>query len=703
MHVSTIRRVAWGLILIALLASAPVLYNRYIRETGSRSVDLVLDLPALRQLALQDGRPVEELLVLAAEAGITSVAVSEMNAEQLAESGLALVKTGAELRAETLLTAEPNPFVLRLIADPGFDEGNTYLLPVDEEAAEQLWHDIRLRHDPARIQRVLPAEGEPGAGAIVLRYRENQLEKYGLGWDRREFEMVRAAGLRPVPRPRPAPGATPESIAQIFADLDAIAPEARSLIFQGSEVLGWRPDSTAGLEQTAKEMKERGWVLNLVEHFSQLSYVDVAGYTYLAEALDYQIARVFSMGQDWQDKVQPYEAVDMWWRAVLERNSRAIYVRPFLAKQDPGATATETTMRYFAKTVDELHARGYTTGVPDTFASYEVPFGLKVLMGLGAVGAVILWLSYVWPFTARGLAALMVLGAAGEAGMLYLMPNTGTEIMGIALATIFPTVAATWLLLRWGLGSGPLKSWVDIPPRPRAGWLVREILTVSGGFFALNLIGGLLIAGVMGDIRHMLEFEYFRGVKLVFLAPLALTVLSYLLLGRKGSPMAVTRSLIRDGLALLSSAVKYRELLLLGLLGVAGLYYIQRSGNFPNVPIPQFELEMRAMLERLLLARPRTKEFLIAYPALAVSVALLPTAFRRFVPVLILGAVTGAVSIINSFEHLRTAWAISLLRGINGLWVGLLVGALALAGLWILWSLLVRVWPEARLDGRGAR
>lgn len=696
---AAIRRIAWALILISLLAASPVLFNRYIRERDNERVDLVVDLPAMRILALQDGRPLVDLLADAAKAGVTSVAINEMNAKELAEHGLALVRTGAELRAQVILNGAPNPFLARLIADPSFDEAYTYLLPVDTPTALRIWRDVQWRHDPNRIAFVQPQPGEPGAGAIALEYRDNQLSQYGVGFDPKDFALANQAGLRPIPRPRPAPGATPASIAAIFDEIQRQSPAVKSVMFQGNEILGYRADGTDGLAQTAAEIKQRGWVLNLVEHSSQLAYVDQKGYQYLADALDYRIARVFSMGQDWQDKVQPYEAVDMWWRAVLERNIRTIYLRPFLAKQDPGLTASETTMRYFARSVDELQARGYATGVPDTFTPYYVPFYLKVLIGLGVVGAAILWLSYTWPFRASLLAALMGVGIVGEVGMLYVMPNTGLAVLGIAIATFFPTLAATWLMLRWGLGSVERRAEVAIPSEPKAGWVVKEAAVVASTFFAINLTAGLLIASAMGDVKHMLEFEFFRGVKLVFLAPLALALLTYLLLGRKGSPLAVARSLVHDGLELLKVTVKYRDLILLGILGVVGLYYIQRSGNFPSVPVSQLELDMRTMLERLLLARPRTKEFIIAYPSLVVSAAFLATKLRRYIPILLIAVMTGAVSTINSFQHLRTPWAISLLRGINGLWLGFLLGLVALVGLVILRAILVRIIPDEKSRG----
>lgn len=690
----TIRLIARGLILVSLLAAGPVLWNRHVRESASRSVDLVLDLPAVQRLARQDGLPLEAVLEEMAAAGATSLAIPEMSVEDLAERGLALVRTGAELRADLMLTATPNPFLVRLTADPGFAETDTYLLPADEEIAAQLWSDIQLRHPEERVTFFAPAPGEPGAGAIALRYDDEQLEAYGVGFDPADFALAEEAGLQPLPRPRPAPGVTPESIAEIFANLDRLSPDIRGVMFYGREVLGWRVDGTDALTQTADELKERGWVAHLIEHASQLAYIDQKGSLYLADALGYRIGRVFSMGQEWQDKVQPYEAVDMWWRAALERNIRSLYIRPFLAKQDPGLTATETTARYIARTVEELQARGFTTGVPGVFSPYAVPFIVKVLIGLGAVGATILWLSRAVPFDPRFLAGLMALGAVGQAGMLFVAPNMGTIVLGLALATLFPTLGATWLMQRWGLGSGSPEPQVAVPARPAPVWIVREGVVVSAAFFGVNLIGGLLIAGLMGDIRHMLEFEYFRGVKLVFLAPLLLAALTYLLLGRKGSVADVVRSLARDLLALVDTAVKYRELLLLGVLGLAGLYYIQRSGNFPTVPVSQLELDIRAALERLLLARPRTKEFLIAYPALVAAAAFLTAGLRRYTPLLVLAAVTGGVSIINSFEHLRTPVALSLLRGINGLWVGLAIGLVVLLGLALLRAVLTWLFPD---------
>jgi hypothetical protein len=209
------------------------------------------------------------------------------------------------------------------------------------------------------------------------------------------------------------------------------------------------------------------------------------------------------------------------------------------------------------------------------------------------------------------------------------------------------------------------------------------------------MTGGLLVAASLGNIQHMLELEFFRGVKLVFIAPILLVLLSYLLLGGSGDLKRTTNFLITKVEELLARPIRYRDIVIGSVLGLAVVYYITRSGNFPILPVSGLELKMRTALEQLLFARPRNKEFLIAYPALILAATLLWSGWRRWVWLLVVGATTGAVSVVNSFEHLRTPWLMSFLRGVNGLWVGLLVGTMMTAICFFVINL-VRRMPRLR-------
>ena len=72
--------------------------------------------------------------------------------------------------------------------------------------------------------------------------------------------------------------------------------------------------------------------------------------------------------------------------------------------------------------------------------------------------------------------------------------------------------------------------------------------------------------------------------------------------------------------------------------------------------------------------RPRTKEFLLGHPAMLV---LLYFGYDlRKIVVLLLGVI-GQVSIVNTYAHLHTPLAVSLLRSFHGLWLGILLGVAA--------------------------
>ena len=110
----------------------------------------------------------------------------------------------------------------------------------------------------------------------------------------------------------------------------------------------------------------------------------------------------------------------------------------------------------------------------------------------------------------------------------------------------------------------------------------------------------------------------------------------------------------------------------LALAGLLGLVYLGRSGNTPSLPVTKAESRLRAGLDHVLAARPRTKEFLIGQPA----AVLLPA--WRWPRLVVLGlallVAVGQVSVVNSFAHLHTPYSLSLVRGLNGLALGLIVG-----------------------------
>jgi len=108
-------------------------------------------------------------------------------------------------------------------------------------------------------------------------------------------------------------------------------------------------------------------------------------------------------------------------------------------------------------------------------------------------------------------------------------------------------------------------------------------------------------------------------------------------------------------------------------LGVVA-FMVLRSGNESAVEVPGWERSLRALLDQLLVVRPRTKEFMLGYPALFVGLMLLLQRRPRVAWLLLAAGAIGQVSVLNTFCHLHTPLWVSLLRVFNGLWLGLVVG-----------------------------
>ncbi len=190
------------------------------------------------------------------------------------------------------------------------------------------------------------------------------------------------------------------------------------------------------------------------------------------------------------------------------------------------------------------------------------------------------------------------------------------------------------------------------------------------GFFLINVttLGlALLVASYLSDYYFIAEFEYFRGVKLQYTAPLVILA-GLLFVPRFKKLFGEIREEVRR-IGVLGAA------LLVLLFASAVVIYVWRAGHVHS--ISQFELNLRFWMEEVLIARPRFKEILI-HPVLLVIMY-----FRRNLSRLMFegGLVVVAiaqVSIVNTFMHLRTPLAHSLLRTFHGLWIGAILGLAAI-------------------------
>jgi len=190
----------------------------------------------------------------------------------------------------------------------------------------------------------------------------------------------------------------------------------------------------------------------------------------------------------------------------------------------------------------------------------------------------------------------------------------------------------------------------------------------------LAIITGMLIAAIMYGTEYILKLKVFSGIKILYILPPILVTL-WLLVESQILKNIFKLRLNKKEIINIVKSIRWYHIVLVLLVIFGGIIYIRRSGNAGNAS--SFELEMRNMLEKLLYVRPRTKEFMLGYPAIFIAYYMLKNNIKYAQYMLILGAIA-TMSTVNTFTHLHTPIIYSLLRSVYGIILGAIVGGICI-------------------------
>ena len=654
-------------ILIGFVASVVIGFQRHAVEVNSRTVELAIDYEGLLELAQREGLPADEVLAQAKEAGITSLAVYETTFKKFNANGKAAVLSGADIlaRYHSGMLMDPR---WRTLVDEGKIVGTeVYVVGNDHETYAQLKDDLLRRFGADRV--TVDTVGDEEVIAVKAFYEAFLKQNIGMPAD--EMRAVNAAGFDVLARPSNYHACTPDDVRAVFDRMEGIRVSA--IVFSGQETLG----APKALQTTIDEMKERRLTLGLIEGITQLQFYRQQGMDEIAKGLgEEHVARLYAIPPDEQKKLKIAEAVERWVTTDEERNIRINLLRIYDTPA-PNMSLLETNMKYFTDTRKALEAHGFAIGHAGTFADYAPSRLLRALVIMGVAAAGVLYLSLVIPaLNRRRRAVLLAFVVLALIGMMPVLLGAGSKIRvlaALASANLFPALAITGLLDLLGgrRFAKDTPTWRIIV----AGWVLLGITS------ALSLVGAGYLSGSLVDTRYLLEFDIFRGIKLTFVLPMVLVAIAFM-----------QRFDIFDGQFDASAGVlgQVREILatpvrvgsLLGGLVLIGalIVLVLRSGHTSGMPVPGIELKMRAALEQLFYARPRTKEFMIGHPAFLLALCAAVRRWRTWIIfALVLVATIGQGSMVETFAHMRTPIEMSLVRGIGGIFLGGAIGAVLVA------------------------
>ncbi len=598
-------------------------YQRIMVEQANSTVAVAVDYNDVLRAAALAGKPLQEILAQIKATGASHVAVTELTLSDLVKTRR-LFNTASS----AVFLAEPNipPAVPKRIQKQLIGK-----LPRPER------YDYYIH-----LLRIAP-----------------QLEEIGVGYDE-AVEAVREAGLSLVARPQPKFVQTQDIASAIAAAGDI---KADIVVFAGTQVLGYQKQ----IEQTARALRQSGLKFGYVELAPQ------AGEQTLAHHLDYKFIRTHSISEAEMEQISTQRAIDRFSLAVGERKVRLCYVRLFFNQ----GNAVKYNLAYLDQLVGRLREDGFVLGSPQQFASVPIPdWALPVMFA--AIAAALMWLMqsivglrrlWFWVIT------VVVLAAAGAAGLsgLVILPS----VAALAAALIFPTWAVLGVRLREHSARHPL--------------LVGLLTFIRVSL--LTVVGGVLIAACLTSDAYLMKIAQFRGVKLSQLLPLVVIGVVFAArsmhsywearteLGEAQPELPALAAGLRQAF---SQVVRYWHVaaVIVG-LGVLAML-MMRSGNQPAVGASALEVQLRALLDRLLVVRPRSKEIFFGHPIMLFTLILVAAGLRRGVWAGLAAGAIGQVSILNTFCHLHTPLMVSLVRVGHGLWLGILGGLV----LWIVIYLL---------------
>ncbi|WP_211749612.1 DUF5693 family protein [Paenibacillus sp. Marseille-Q4541] len=658
------RKWLWIIVIIGLIASIPVIYDRVKTESTSKTVELVFDYRDLVDVAAYQVHPkdyINEKLTELKNAGVSTMAMFESTLDEFRKSRRIMIYNSLDVANMTGKVLPEN-------------ENFTYLLFTSEEnekALSPLIQDTFRRLDIP----VKPWTYEDKQGLILETPVENANLK-PMAPDPITMSDLVDRGFNIMPRLGDALPYDEQSVAQLMETFEQFG--VKRILFDGDKVKGYNDnEELRSLSSFAELMNQHGIGLAAIENLKKPQN----GFSTLSYLTDYNVVRLYSLSES--DANLDIEVIsDRFTLATKDRNIRMLYLNAAPARSSLKATITDPLENLInalgeeGKAVERMEANGFQIGQAEPFKVHETPGQryYKAVAVAGSVAMIALMISYFIPILTL---PAFVLGMLGSAGLYVLRPSLMEQGLALLVAISAPTIAMVLAVRR--INAVQLRT-PDLTVKNR----VTQALFLFVRTSLLSLLAVPFMIALLNNITYALVIEQFRGVGLLHLAPIAL-VAFYVLFYRKALSMAFVRKMLKEPITLLWVVAA-------GIIGVVGYYYLSRTGNSGSVT--PLEMAIRTFLEDTFGVRPRNKEFLLGHPLFIVG-AFIALKYRNAIYILIIATIA-QLSMVDTFAHIHTPVHLSLIRGLLGLGLGLIVGLIAivvwqvLEGCWKKWSPLLR-------------
>ncbi|WHX48753.1 DUF5693 family protein [Paenibacillus woosongensis] len=653
------RKWLWILVVIGIVASLPVIYQRIQTEASAKKVEFVFNYRGLLEVASYQADPaafMNEQLDRLKNAGVGSMAMFETTLDELSKARRIMLFTAADV-------AKMNQGVIA-------ENGNyTYIAFTNEENDRQLRPLIEKGLRDLDIATSPWQYGEQG-GLIIGAGPEDAVLKPLLKTDPIAFAMLRDKGFNIVPRLSDNVPFNEEDVDKLLSFYKDNG--VKRIMLDGEGVKGYREDEELNsVETMAALLNKHELGVVVIENMK----VQPKGFHKIAYLTGYNAVRLFSLS-DTDVNLDTMVVADKIALATKDRNIRMIYFNAAPSKDLQKGAVTNPldniihTLLEPGDAAQRVKDNGFELGQAGAFQVVDSSWQtyLKAIVIVGGVAFVALLVSIFAPSLTLGS---FLLGLVGSAGLYVLKPTLLEQALALFVAISAPTVAMILAIRK-------VRDLSQAIPNMSAGRRLSHSLVLYFKTAVLSLSAVPFVIALLNNITYSLVLSQFRGVSLLHLAPVFLVAV-YIMLYKGTSLVQELRAWMRMPITLVMVVGAV-------VLGAAAFYYLSRTGN-AGTPLPG-EAAFRSMLENTFGVRPRNKEFLFAHPLFIVGIF---AALRyRWALYAMIVAVIGQLSMVDTFAHIHTPAVLSLIRGLLGLGLGLIFGLLAL----LVWYILERCWEK---------
>ncbi|PJK16888.1 hypothetical protein CQS04_06975 [Chryseomicrobium excrementi] len=630
------KKILLGICIAAMLLTIPSIYSRVMTEEPNKTVETAMPYLKIQEWLIENPELTADDVHERLKAnGVDSLAVEPDSLESLEKRGLITVVTVKNMKEFLVLNQKPS-------LEPPFNKDGVFVYLQPNAPMDLKLSEAFLESQSINVEGT-PYTFIPGSSKDIM--------KQPVGYDHEMIGQILEDGFNVIPRI--GDYADPEVMEYMTQQLVELKQDGiQTVIFNGSTV----PYGTMPGKQSkfANELKESGYAIGLIE------FNEMIGFNRLAYLNDLNVVRLLSRKVT-ESAIQ--DEVNVYVRAFKERNIRMAFVNLEIKDYEEAMTALEK----FNNELEATLPGAFTRGQAITLDKVEQPFWQKIVGLIGLVAFLGFAAEVVFKrrkLTYIGLAGLSLIA------LVYLITGVGILLKALVLGLAIAAPIAAVLLPR-----DPSKK----------GYLIKSYAAT----IATVMLGVWFVVVLMHGNDYFLGINHFKGVNLVYSVPIAFLAI-YTLWESISKLLVLSWKNIGK---ILKSSIAYWHVIALGAIGLFAIFYLGRGGN-QGVVIP-YELEFRLWLEQVLYIRPRTKEFLIGLPLLVLALHVAKTHVKTSYYLLI-PAVIGVLSIMNTFTHFHIPLSVSLLRTSYSVVLGFLIGLVFIVIYEYLKKVILREWDRKR-------